>query len=114
MLISGIILSIALIVFAFSRLWALSLICMIFIGVGQTLRGTVGGAMAQSYTEPAYMGRVMSIMMMQWGFMSLCTFFAGVLAEIMPVQWVIGGFAALLGLVTLYFMIALPKIRQLD
>ena len=114
MLISGIILSIALIVFAFSRLWALSLICMIFIGVGQTLRGTVGGAMAQSYTEPAYMGRVMSIMMMQWGFMSLCTFFAGVLAEIIPVQWVIGGFAALLGLVTLYFTIVLPKIRQLD
>ena len=114
LLLSGLILSAALIVIAFSRSWALSLTFMVFVGIGQTLRGTLGGALAQTYTEPAYMGRVMSIMMMQWGFMSLCTFFAGVLAEVMPVQWVIGGFAGILGLVALYFMMAVPKMRKLD
>lgn len=114
LLTSGFVSSVALLVFAFSRSWALSLVCMAFLGVGQSLRGTVGGALAQSYTEPVYMGRVMSIMMMQWGFMSLCTFFAGMLAELLPVQWVIGGLAVALCLITLYLMIATPKIRKLD
>jgi hypothetical protein len=56
----------------------------------------------------------MSIMMMQWGLMSLCTFFAGMLAEVLPVQVVISGLAVALGLVTLYLMITAPKIRKLD
>jgi MFS transporter, DHA1 family, staphyloferrin A biosynthesis exporter len=111
---SGLVSSAALLIFAFSHSWVLSLGCMAFLGIGQTLRGTVGGALAQSYTEPVYMGRVMSIMMMQWGLMSLCTFFAGMLAEVLPVQVVIGGLAGILCLVTLYLMLAAPKIRKLD
>jgi hypothetical protein len=67
-----------------------------FVGLGQSIRGTAGNALIQSYTQPAYMGRVMSIMMMQFGFMSLCTFFAGVIAEVVPVQWVLGSLAMML------------------
>jgi hypothetical protein len=60
------------------------------------------------------MGRVMSILMIQWGLMGLCTFFAGILAETFPVQWVIGGFAMLLVVLTLLAIALVPRIRKLD
>jgi hypothetical protein len=56
----------------------------------------------------------MSIMMMQWGVMSVCTFIAGLMAEVMPVQWVIGGFAAALIVVTAVAIVTLPVVRHLD
>jgi hypothetical protein len=94
--------------------WTLSLVFMIFVGLGQTIRGTVSSALLQSYTEAGYMGRVMSIFMMQWGIVSLCTFLAGIMAEVMPVQWVVGGFAMALILVTLLSYAFSPLVRKLD
>jgi MFS family permease len=114
LLVSGLVSAISLFIFAFSKSWGLSLTFIIFIGLGQTLRGTIGGALLQSYTNPAYMGRVMSIFMMQWGVMTLCTFFAGLAAEKWAVEWVIGGLAIALAAVTLSFFVAIPKLRKLD
>ena len=114
LLLSGLVSGVALIVFAFSHLWGLSLAFIVFVGLGQTLRGTIGSAVLQSYTRPEYMGRVMSILMIQWGLMGLCTFFAGILAETFPVQWVIGGFAMLLVVLTLLAIALVPRIRKLD
>jgi MFS transporter, DHA1 family, staphyloferrin A biosynthesis exporter len=111
---AGIVVGAALLVFAFSRSMALSMAFMIFIGLGQTLRGTVGSALLQSYTEPAYMGRVMSILMMQWGVMSLVTFGAGIVAEYVQVQWVIGSLSITLLVVSLISFFTFPKIRRLD
>jgi MFS family permease len=114
LLASGLISGIALLCFSFSNMWGLSLAIIIFVGLGQTIRGTIGNALLQSYTEPAYMGRVMSILMMQWGVVSLCTFLAGVLAEIMPVQWVLGGLASLLIVSVILALAFVPRIRKLD
>jgi MFS family permease len=111
---SGIVIGAALLVFAFSRSWPLSLVFIIFIGLGQTLRGTVGSALLQSYTEPAYMGRVMSILMMQWGVMSLVTFAAGLVAEFVHVQWVIGSLAVTLLILSSIAIFIFPKIRKMD
>jgi MFS transporter, DHA1 family, staphyloferrin A biosynthesis exporter len=110
----GLISGIALVFFAFSGNYALSLGIMVFIGLGQTIRGTVGSALLQSYTKPEYMGRVMSILMLQWGVMSLVTFAAGLMAEVMPVQWVIGGFAIILIAVSAFAIVMSPRIRSLD
>jgi MFS transporter, DHA1 family, staphyloferrin A biosynthesis exporter len=114
LLASGVLSGTALIFFAFSTTWILSLIFIAFIGLASTVRATVGSALAQTYTEPPYMGRVLSIMMMQWGIMSLCTFIAGLLAEVMPVQWVIGGLASALIVVTIISLIFIPSLRRMD
>jgi len=96
LLISNILLGGALLVFAFSVSWPLSLGMMVLVGVGRTSNNTSGAALLQTHVEPAYLGRVMSIMMMNFGLSSLGTFFAGVLAESLSVQWAIGGLAMIL------------------
>jgi MFS family permease len=111
---SGILAGVSLIVFSFSRYMGLSMVFIFFIGLSQTFRMTIGNALLQSSTQGPYMGRVMSILNMQWGFMSVCTFFAGILAEIVPVQWVLGGLAALLAVLSILFLIFVPKIRKMD
>jgi hypothetical protein len=75
---------------------------------------TIGSTLLQAYTQGAYMGRVMSILNMQWGFMSLCTFFAGITAERVDVQWVLGGLAILLIVLTLVFMTFSHNVRKVD
>jgi MFS transporter, DHA1 family, staphyloferrin A biosynthesis exporter len=114
LLAGGLVSALALIAFAFSSVWSLSLVFIVFVGLGSTIRGTVSSALLQSYTEPGYMGRVMSIFMMQWGIVSLCTFMAGMLAEVFPVQWVVGGFAIALLAVTVFSYIFSPRLRKLD
>ena len=114
LLIGGLISGVSLLFFAFSSVWTLSLIFIIFVGLSQTMRMTTGSALLQSYTKPEYMGRVMSVFMMQWGVMSLCTFFAGVIAEVVAVQWVIGSLAIMLIIFSVLATFATPHIRRLD
>ena len=114
MIISGCVMGLALVGFAFSRWWALSLIMVIFVGLGQTSNRTSGNALVQSYTEPEYRGRVMSFMMMELGFSSLGTFFAGLLADIIGVQWAIGGLAIALIIMSIIFATATKRLRQLE
>jgi MFS family permease len=106
--------SIALVVFSFSNIWILSLILMVFIGFGQTGHVTTGTTLLQSLTEPQYMGRVMSILMMNWGLSGLGTFLAGILAESISVQWAIGGFAMVLMAFSAAVIVFVPSIRKLE
>lgn len=114
LLASGILSGIALVFFSFSKSWGLSLGLIIFVGLGQTMRGTIGSALLQSYAKPEYMGRVMSIFMMQWGIMNLCTFTVGLIAEVIPVQFVLGGFALALIIVSILAVLLVRRIRRLD
>lgn len=111
---SGILAGVALIVFSFSSKWILSLSVLFFIGLAQTFRQTIGNTLLQAYTQGEYMGRVMSILNMQWGFMSVCTFLAGILAEVVPVQWVLGSLAILLSVLSLLCLSFFPGIRKVD
>ena len=111
---SGIIVGIALTVFSFSSYMGLSLVFIFFVGLGQAFRQTIGSVLVQTYTQDAYMGRVMSILNMQWGLMSVCTFLAGMLAEFLKVQWVLGSLAILLSVVSLAFMVSSPNIRKIE
>ena len=56
----------------------------------------------------------MSIFAMQWGFMSVITFIAGLLAEVVPVQWVLGGLAALLITLSILALTFISSLRKLD
>ncbi|MFC2006317.1 MFS transporter, partial [Chloroflexota bacterium] len=68
----------------------------------------------QYYTKDEYRGRVMSILMMEFGLMSLGVFSAGLIAEAIGVQWALGGFATILVLLSIAALAVVPRIRKLD
>jgi len=111
---SGLIAGSALVVFSFSTIWGLSLATMVFIGLGQTFRMTIGSTLLQAYAEAEYRGRVMSIFSMQWGLMSVITFFAGLISESAPIQWVLGSISMLLIALSFLAIVFIPSFRKLD
>jgi MFS family permease len=114
LLISNIVMGVALVIFAFSESWPLSLVMMVFVGIGRIGGNTTGNALLQTHTEPAYLGRVMSIMMLNFGLSGLGTFFAGVLAETISAPWAIGGLAMVLITISLSAIVFIPNFRKLD
>lgn len=103
-----------LVVFSFSPYMGLSLVVIFLVGLGQAFRQTIGSALVQAYTQDVYMGRVMALMNMQMGIMSVCTFFAGLLAEIVKVQWVLGSLAIMLTVLSLVYLIFASGIRKIE
>jgi len=87
---------------------------MAVIGLAQTGRMTLSSTLVQSYVDNEYMGRVMALYMMQFGFASLSTFLAGILAEGVGVQWAVGSLAIILIAVTLAAVLFVPRLRKLD
>lgn len=114
MLAAGLILGLAVVSFSFSGSWYLSLALIIFVGLGQAGGMALGNTLIQHYVEDEYRGRVMSIFLMQWGLMSISTFMAGLLAEVMGVQWAVGGFAMALIFLSAMALVFVPRIRKLD
>jgi MFS family permease len=114
LLISGLISGLALVVFSSSTSWFLSLTFIIFVGLGQTCRMTMSNTLLQTYVEGKFMGRVMSVFNMEWGLVSLGTFAAGLMSESVGVQWVVGGFALVLTLLSIMALFFVTKIRELN
>ena len=85
-----------------------------FVGIGQTARMTLGNTLLQYYVEDQYRGRVMSLMMMEFGLTSFGVFFAGVMTDMIGVQWAVGGLAILLIIFSVYAIAFMPRIRKLD
>ncbi|MBI4283035.1 MAG: MFS transporter [Chloroflexi bacterium] len=115
MLIGSMTLALALIVFAFSRSWALSLGIMVIVGIGQTMRQTASNTLAMHYAEDRFRGRVMGVYDMQMSFTALGTYVAAVLTDTLNgPQWAIGGFAITLALISLAALVFAPRLRKLD
>jgi MFS family permease len=114
LLISNISMGVALVIFAFSTSWPLSLGMMIIVGIGRTGGNTLGNALLQAHTEPEYLGRVMSLLMLNFGLSGLGTFFAGLLAESISAPWAIGGLAMVLIGISFLAIIFLGDFRKLD
>jgi MFS family permease len=114
MLVSGVIMGLALVGFAFSKWWLISILVVIFVGLGQSAHRTTGNSLAQNYTAPEYRGRVMSFMMMGIGFSSLGTFFAGIMAEAIGIQWAIGGLAVILVAASIALLTFTARLRRLE
>jgi MFS family permease len=114
MLSGGVIMGTALVFLAVSKWWAVSIAVMVFVGLGQTVHRASGNSLVQNYTEPEYRGRVMSFMMMGIGFSSLGTFFAGLLAESVGIQWSIGSLAMLLVIVSVALLVGTARVRRLE
>ena len=114
MIISGIILSVALIAFSFNTTMSWALVISPFIGLGQTGQMAVGMTLIQYYVDPAYRGRTMSIQMLGFGMSSLGVVFAGVMSESLGIEWSIGGLAILLGMIAIAMLTFSPRLRKLD
>lgn len=114
LLISTLFLGLMILIFSFSKSWMLSLVVMVLIGMGHTGRMTLSNTLAQHYSSDNFRGRVMGIYDMQMSFPGLTVFAAGVLTEIIGVEWAVGGFAMLLAATSLLVMIKVPRMRQLD
>jgi MFS family permease len=108
----GMVAGMGLVVLAISKSWPLSLAAMFVIGAGSAVHSTALVTALQSLSDPDYLGRVMSILMMNQGLSGLGTFFVGILSESIGVQWAIGGFAAALILLSVTFLAFIPKVRR--
>jgi MFS family permease len=113
-LISGIFMGLVLTGFAFSGNWYLSMGLVLFTGIAQTGNATLSNTIIQYYVDPRYRGRVMSILMMSFGLISLGTFFTAVLADHIGVQWAVGGLAIVLTVVATAALFLLRQVRKLD
>ncbi|MFC2006848.1 MFS transporter [Chloroflexota bacterium] len=114
LIVSSLILGIALACFSFSRSWYLSLVLIALVGLGTAGRQSLGSILLQCYTKSEYLGRVMSLYMMEFGLMSLGTFTAGLLTELIGVEWTLGGFAMTLSLLSILALVFAPRLRKLD
>lgn len=114
MMFAGLMMSVALVCFAFSNWWYLSLASIIFVGMGSTGQMALGNSLIQYYVEASYRGRVLSFFMLGFGLGSLGAFFAGILAEAVGVQWAVGGMAIILVVVTVFLLSTEPRLRKLD
>jgi predicted MFS family arabinose efflux permease len=109
----GMVAGLGLLTLAFSRSWYLSLAAMFIIGAGSSVHSTALVFALQTLADAEYLGRVMSILMMNQGLSGLGTFFVGLLSVGIGVQWAIGGFALTLILLSFSFLVFLPRIRKL-
>lgn len=114
LIISAICFALALIGFAFSSSWYLSLFLLIFAGLGQTGLIALATAVLQDYSQDEYRARVMSIFMMEVGLMGFCGFAAALLTEVIQVRWVIGGFAMALVFLSVMTLAFVPRLRNLN
>jgi MFS family permease len=113
-LIGNLVMSLAVVGFSFFGSWHPSLALIAIVGLGDTARMTLGNTLLQYYTEEEYRGRVMSIFVMQFGLMGFGAFGAGLMTEVVGVQWAVGGLAAVLIPVSLLVIAFVPRLRRLD
>ncbi len=114
LLVSSLILGLALIGFSFSSSWYASLALIVFVGLGQTGRMTLSNTLIQYYVKDEYRGRVMSLLLMEFGLTSFGTFGAALLTEAIGVQWAVGAFAMALVLLCILTLAFSPRLRKLD
>jgi len=114
LILSAIGFALALVGFAFSSSWYLSLTLLIVAGLGQAGLIAVAVTVLQDYSLDQYRARVMSIFMMEVGLIGFSGFGAALLSEVIPVQWVIGGFAMVLVFLCVLTLVFVPRLRNLN
>jgi MFS family permease len=110
----GFFLGVALIGFAASKSWPLSLVLIALIGIGNTVTMTLSNTLIQYYADDSHRGRVMSLFMMQFGLSNFGILAAGLIAQKYGVQWAVGIFALPLVFLPVLALISLPRLRKLD
>ncbi len=114
LILSGVIMGIAVAIFAWSESWYLTLMVMPFTGLGVVMHGTMTATLIQYYVDPGYRGRMQSFTTMGMGLAGFGTFIAGVLSDWVGVQWAVGGMGILLLVVSLGYFIFVRQVARLE
>jgi MFS family permease len=114
MLITGLVMGLAQTAFAFSTSYPLSLVIMIFVGAGTMGQITLAMILLQIHADPNQRGRVLSLLLLGIGISGLMTFGAGFVAEVIGIQWTIGGASILLCVATVLVYFIVPQLRKTD
>ncbi|HEY96360.1 MAG TPA: MFS transporter [Dehalococcoidia bacterium] len=114
LLISNICMGVSMVIFAFSDMWPLSMVMMVLIGIGRIGADACGNTLIQTYTDPAILGRVNSIVMVSFGLGGSGSLIIGVLAETIGAPWSLGLFAVILIFTSLSAIVFLPGLRKLE
>jgi len=114
LMISALVMGAALIAFSVSTWYWVTLPIMMVIGFGQSGRMSLGSVLLQSYTEPAYRGRVMSIYMLEFSLMAFMVFVVGFVANFLGIQLALGVSSAILLMIVLGALVLSPRARNLD
>lgn len=110
----SVLLGFALIAFSASQWFWLTMPIMVFIGIGQSTRMALSNVLVQAYADDHYRGRVMSIYMMEMSLVQIGTFFVGLLAAAIGIQWALGFMSVALVALSLGTYAFSPRMRQLD
>jgi MFS family permease len=114
LLVGSLVMGIFLILFSISTWYWATAAIMLGVGIGQATRMSLGNVLLQSYTDPDYRGRVMSIYMMEFSLVSLGTFIIGVLSNVMGVQVALGATSVTLVVLVIAVLIFGPRMRRLQ
>ena len=113
-LLSGaLVLGVALLGFAWSTNYWLSVFLLTFVGLGQAARMSLSNVLIQSYVEDEFRGRVMSIYMLEMSLLAVAIYPISIMADVLGPQITVG-----LSAVCLIFLVlglfAYPNYRNLD
>ena len=114
LLLNILIMAVSLVIFALTDSFFIACVIFIPLGLGQAGRMSLSMSLAQAYTAPEFRGRVMSIYMMNWGVTSVGIFFVAVIADVIGLRLAIGIAAAILVVITLYYLFISKRIANLD
>jgi len=107
------IMGIALLAFAMSTHYWLSVLLLTFVGLGQAARMSLSNVLIQSYVDDEYRGRVMSIYMLEMSFLSIAIYPISLFADYFGPQWAVGLSAACL-IILILGIASIPAYRNLD
>ena len=113
LLFGALLMGIALLGFAASTHYWLSVSLLTFVGFGQAARMSLSNVLIQTYVADEFRGRVMSIYMLEMSILSIALYPISVAADIFGPQWAVGISAACL-VVLVVILFNVPSYRRLD
>jgi len=113
LLYGALMMGIALLGFAASTHYWLSVFLLTFVGFGQAARMSLSNVLIQAYVEDEFRGRVMSIYMLEMSILSIALYPISVAADLFGPQWAVGISAVCL-IVLVVALFNVPAYRRLD
>ncbi len=114
LLTTGLVFGIAIFAFGLSKNYILSLVILVFVGGASMMYLSVSNILIQLRVDDAMRGRVMSILMMEFGLMPLGAMAAGGLAELTSPGAVVMTMGLILAAAAVTAMVLLPHIRNMS
>jgi MFS family permease len=104
----------AILAFAFSDVYLLSLLLLVPVGMGHSGRNTVNIATLQTYTDPDMRGRVMALNAMMSGFMPPAVLLITAVADFANAQIALGGVGGIILAYGLWQLLIVRTVRNLE